>query len=322
MHASRVLVLLLLSLASPLLYADELSKALADAKEKCDGEGSDIFMASKEGQLIEAHARTQIAQAEKQEQAGDTRAAYETLQKISSCISDQSNKRIQAMKILLGKKLGDEEEKKGRLAEAFDWFVKSKSTDDADRVMMKRAQAQPEDRSTFSTAFDYFKGRGVASSIRTLRALAMQNAKKLLASEEKQFAANRDSLDTLSKAKDWLFYAEAPENRLAVERAEKRGDTLSAETTRHFLRLSISYYDFADMPAKTKSVRDKARKLGDEAKGKGEGESAAEYYQIAGMQAQAHDVQKRTEAKQREDEGKRQKQFKKDQDSLEKELGM
>lgn len=315
MSASRALIVLLLALASPLAYAD------GEFEDQCDGEGADIFMKSKAGQRIEAQAQAQISQAEQKEQAGNARAAYDILKKVSSCISDASSKRIQKMETRLEKKFGNEEEKNGRLKEAFDWFVKSKSTEDADHVMMKRAQAQPEDRSTFSTAFDYFKNRG-AAPIKTLRALAVQNAKQLLAAEEKQFAANNDTLETLGKAKDWLYYAEAPENRMAVERAEKRGDTRAADTSRHFLKMAISYYDFAGKPEKIKPVRDKAKKLGDEAKGRGEGEVAAEYYQIAGLKDLASDLQKRTETKQREDEGKRQKKFKKDQDNLEKELGM
>ncbi len=319
MFASRVLIVLLLAIASPLLYADD------DSEDQCDGEGAEIYMASKAGQRIEAQARTQISQAEQKEKAGNARAAYDALQKISSCISEASRKRIQIMETRLVKWLGSEAEKNGRFKEAFDWFVKSESTDDADRVMMKRAQAQPEDHATFSTAFDYFKSRGIVNSIKTLRTIAVHNASQLLAAEEKLFAANHntsDTLDTLGKAKDWLHYAEAPENRMAAERAEKRGDTLSVETTRYFLKMAISYYHFADKPEKTKSIRDKAKKLGDEAAHKGEAEVAAEYYEIAGLSDQARELKKHTETKRNEDEGARQKQFKKDQDNLEKELGM
>ncbi|HSM97507.1 MAG TPA: hypothetical protein VLS47_00705, partial [Gallionella sp.] len=66
----------------------------------------------------------------------------------------------------------------------------------------------------------------------------------------------------------------------------------------------------------------RAKKLGDETKGKGESDLAVDYYHIAGLNNEAHDLQKHAEAQQRKDEGKRQQKFKKDQDSLEKELGM
>lgn len=301
MFASRSLLPLLLTLAVPSVFADSLCPEAKDQKR----------------------AEAQLAQAEKSEQTGNARAAHAALQKVDSdCLGSMSSKRFEPMRKRLGKKLGDEDEKNGRLKEAFEWFEGSGHTADAGRVMLKRAQARPDDRSTFGTAFDYFKSRRAEAPLKTLRTLAVQNATQLLAAEEKQFAANRDSLDVLGKAKDWLYYTEAPDNRLAAERAGKRGDALAAESTRHFLRLAVSYYDFAARPEKTKSVRDKAKQLGDEAARKGEGEVAAEYYQIAGLRNEAREMEKRTETKRRQDEGQRQKQFKSDQDKLEKELGL
>ncbi|MDH4134066.1 MAG: hypothetical protein OEV31_04705 [Gammaproteobacteria bacterium] len=295
------LAMLTVAMATPAAFADSLCPGDKEAKQ----------------------AEAQLSQAEKSEQAGNARAAYAGLQKVDSdCLSSASDKRRDAMRKRLGKRLGDEDEKNGRLKEAFDWFEGSGNKADAARVMLKRAQARPDDRSTFGAAFDYFKNRGPADSLKTLRSLAGQNARQLLATEEKQFAADRDSLDALGKARDWLYYTEAPENRLAVERAEKRGDTLAAESTRHFLNLAVSYYEFAGKPDKTKSIRDKAKKLGDDAARKGEGEIAAEYYQIAGLQNEAREIEKRTETRRRQDEGQRQKKFKSDQDKLEKELGL
>lgn len=300
MPASRALVLLL-TVAAPAVFADSL----------CSGD--------KEMKQTEA----QLSQAGKSEQAGNARAAYAALQKVDSdCLSSASDTRRDAMRKRLGKKLGDEDEKNGRLKEAFEWFEGSGNTADAGRVMLKRAQARPDDRSTFGTAFDYFKSRGPADSLKTLRTLAAQNARQVLATEDKQFATDRNSLDVLGQAKDWLHFTEASENRLAADRAAKRGDTLAAESTRHFLNLAVSYYNFAGRPEKTKSIRDKAKRLGDEAARKGEGEVAAEYYQIAGLKNEARELEKRTESRRREDEGQRQKQFKSDQDKLEKELGM
>lgn len=328
MSVSRVLLVLLLTLASPFVYAD------VESSDECDGEGSEIFMKSKEGQRIEAHALAQISQAEQKEKAGNARAAYDVVRKVNSCISDVTSKRVDKMQKRLENKLGHEDEKNGRLKESFDWFRKSENHsdirpgervhDDSERVMMKIVQTQPEDLPTFSEAFNYVKNPALK---KTLRALALKNARQILADEDKQFATARSAsssgtLPMLGKAKDWLKFVEAPENRLAVERAEKRGDTLFAETTRHFLSQAVFYYGFADKPEKIKPIRDKAKKLGDEAKGKGDGEVAAEYYQIAGLNEQATELRKNTQTKRREDEGKRQKTFKKDQDELEKELGL
>jgi hypothetical protein len=277
MVISRSLIVLLLALAAPLAYADELSKALADASEQCDGEGSEIFMQSKEGQLIEAHAREQIAQAQQKDQAGNPHAAYDILSQVNFCISKQSSQRIHALEKRIYKELGDETEKKGQLAVAFSWFEKDNSTRaDADRVELKIAKAKPDDLETVGGAVSYFKQRNITDSLKTVQALALQNAKQLLAGEDKQFASHldSDSLKSLEHAGDWLKYAEESENRLATERAEKRGDARVTETSGHFLSSAIDYYGFAKKPEKVKSVRERAKKLGDEAKGKGENELA------------------------------------------------
>jgi hypothetical protein len=198
---------------------------------------------------------------------------------------------------------------------------------------MKIVQAKPDDLPTFSEGFEYitFAGKhitfaGKPDPLKTLRALALKNARQILADEDKQFfeAARISSgtLPMLGKAKDWLQYVEAPESRLAAERAEKRGDTLATETTEHFLSQSIYYYGFAKKPEKAKLVRDKAKKLGDEAKSKGENEVAVEFYQLAGLSEQAKDLQKSTKTKRREEEGNRKQKFKKDQANMEKEFGM
>jgi len=301
MTAIRALMLALLLITPPAVLADSLCP---DAKDQ-------------------RQAEAQFAKAEQSERTGNAREAMVAVQKVDSdCLSGNGDQRLRAMKQRLGKKLGDDEEKNGRLKEAFTWFDGTGNAADADRVMMKRVKARADDRSTFNSAFDYFKRRGAASQLKELRDLAATNAAQMLAAEEKRFAATRDSLDDLSKAKDWLYYVEGPEKHKAAERAEKRGDTLAAETTRHLLRLALSYYRFADKPQKSKAVRDKAKTLGDEHARKGEGEVAAEYYEIAGLKDQAQDLRKRTEAMQRQDEGKRQQQFKKDQDKLEKELGL
>ncbi len=272
-----------------------------------------------------------IAKAKKLEQDGSYRQAYEALNH-TECLwatdDEQAyrakDKELTAIQKRLYKALGEEAEKKKQLEEARTWFSKDESTRaDVDRVELKIAQAKPDNFQIVSHAVNYFKRRNIASSLKTVQAMAVQNAKPLLAQEEKQFASHLDdtSLKTLEGARTWLEYAAAPENRLASERAEKRGDARTTETSATFLKAAIRYYDFANKPEKAKAVRDKAKKLGDAAKAKGENEAAVDYYQVAGLGNEARDLQKRTESQQRKDEGKRQQQFKKDQDNLEKELG-
>lgn len=326
MTVSRVLLVLLLALASQSVFAVQ---EMGD-EEGCDGEGGDVYLRSEAGKRTVARDKAKVSQAEQLERSGNARAAYDALQKLSSC--SNYDKRLQAMQNRLAKKIGQEQEKNGRFKEAFDWYRKGQLVDgevqsyeDADRVLVKLVQSKADDVDTFQMAFESIERRN-AVALKTLHAIALNNVRQFLAAEEKQFATARstssDTLDTLGKAKDWLKYVEAPENRLATERAEKRGDMLSAETTRHFLKQAVAYYSFADKQEKIKAVRDKAKKLGDEANGKGEGEVAAEYYQIAGLSEQSRELQQRIKIRRHEEEGKRHKKFKKDQDNLEKELGL
>ena len=326
MSVSRMLLVLLLAFASQSVFAvQEMGE-----DEGCDGEGGDVYLRSEAGKRTVARDKAKIAQAEQFERSGNARAAYDTLLKLSSC--SKYDKRLNAMENRLANKVGQEEENKGRFKEAFDWFRKGqlvdgeiKSYDNADRAIVKLVQSKPDDIASFRIAFEYVE-RHNAAALKTLRTLAAKNARQILAAEDKQFIeASRISsgtLDMLRKAKDWLQYVEAPDNRLAMERAEKRGDTLATETTKHFLSQAIYYYEFADKQEKAKLVRGKAKKLGDEAKGKGEGEVAVEFYQLAGLNEQADDLRKSTKTKRQADEGNRKQKFKKDQDGLEKELGM
>lgn len=321
MVISRSLIVSLLILAAP------LDNAIA---EKYYGEDGSVCTDEDYKQSV-----ANIAKAKKLEQGGNYRQSYETLDK-AACLWATNNegafrenlKERDAIRKRLYKGLGDEAEKKGQLQEAFDWYRKGESyKKDEERVMMKMAKAKPDDFGTIKTAFDYFKGNSMADSLKTIRAMAVQNAKPWLAEEDKQFGSKQSEIygkafGSLEQAQKWLAFAEAPENRMATERAEKRGDSMASQTTPYFLKEIIKYYNFAGKPEKIKSVQGRAKKLGDEAKSKGESELAVDYYHIAGLNNEAHDLQKHAEAQQRKDEGKRQQKFKKDQDNLEKELGM
>lgn len=270
-------------------------------------------------------ARAQLAQAEQHERSGNYRAAYTDIRGIEDCLDEGNHRRFLALHTRLHRGLGEEAERRGQYEEAFEWFDTDDNTrPEADRAKLELAQAKPGDLQIVGAAATYFKQRNLASPLQKVQAIALQNAKQLLTEEERQFASHLDSesLKILEHARDWLAYAEPKANGLASERAEQRGDARAAETSATFLSGAIRYYDFAGRPAKAKAVRDRARRFGDEAKSKGENEKAVTYYEVAGLNDQARTLQKTTEAKQRADEGRRQQQFKKDQDQLEKDLGL
>lgn len=268
----------------------------------------------------QAAADAQVKQAEALDRAGKAREAYGAAKKANfDCVTDYN--RHEALLKRTAKVVGAEEEKKGQLSEAFDWYERAQSQADASRMQRKMVESKPNDINTVSHAIDYFRHHNDAAQEKTIRAHALKNVEKALAAEEKSFASvSKNSLSALDLAKDWSYYAQAGEDLVRV-RAGKRGDTLAIEEGRKFLELALSYYDRAQQPEKSQKVRDKALALAKQHESKGDGVVAADYYVIAGDSNKASAVQKQAEVRDQKSEESRKKVFKKEQDDLEKALG-
>lgn len=294
--------------AVALLLAIFGSTALAD--DICEGDA-----------VVRAKADAQVKQALDLEKAGRARDAYSAASKANAdCASSITG--LDGVKKRTAKIVAAEEEKKSRFKEAFDWYLRAGSPVDAGRMQRKLVETKPDDINTVSHAIDFFHNLPDAAQEKDMRAHAAKNVAKALAAEEKRFAtSNKDSLSELGRARDWAYYAGSGKDT-AMARAEKRGDALLAEDGRRFLELALNYYGFAEKKDKEQKVRDKARSLGERAASKGEAELAVAYFQIAGDNAKAEALQKQTEVKAEKTEEARKKTFKKDQDDLEKELGL
>jgi hypothetical protein len=284
-HLKRVL--LLAALLTPML-------GLADSL--CPG--------SKE----EAAADAQFARAQQAEKAGRWAEAYAAAARADGdCV--RSPNELRALQHRTSRKLGQAAEQADALP-------------DADRIKLAQVKKRPGDTGVMSNGIDWFKRRGNEAALREVRAIAAQNAEKAFAAEEKAFAGfGHDSLDQLGGARSWLGYADAGEQR-ALARAEQRGDTLSADDTRASLGLALRYYQAAGKEEKRKSVREKARRLGEAHAAKGEASVAADFFAIAGDEARAGKTREAGRAKDEKAEQNRQKSFEKDQSKLEKELGL
>jgi len=271
----------------------------------------------------EKAAAAQMRKAEDSERAGKLKEAYEAAGKIDSmCLAGDGYKRHEAMRKRIGLQLGQQEEKQGRLAAAFDWYKNSGNAAEADQVKMKQVNTTPRDRNVVSNAIDHFRFRNNDARVAELRQLAAKNADLELANEEKAFAARKESFDELGKAKDWFYLVGEGADKKVRERAVRRGDTLLKEDTFRHLENAKRYFHMADAKPKEKAVQDKALRLAQEHEKKGEITQATNFYGLAGAGAKGAELEKRTEAQHKKSEEKRQKQFTKDQDKLEKELGL
>lgn len=282
-------------------------------------------MASADGCRTEDEkaAAAQMRKAEESERAGKLKEAYEAAGKIDSmCLAGDGYKRHETMRKRIGLQLGQQEEKQGRLAAAFDWYKNSGNAAEADRVKLKQVDASPRDRNVVSNAIDHFKYRNNDARVAALRLLAAKNADLELASEEKAFAARKESFDELGKARDWFYLVGEAAAKKVRERAERRGDTLLKEDTFRHLENAKRYFHMADARPKEKALQDKALRLAQAHEKQGEITQARNFYSLAGASAKGDELEKRTEAQHKKSEEKRQKQFTKDQDKLEKELGL
>lgn len=264
----------------------------------------------------------QMKKAEGEERAGKLKEAYQAAHKLSGgCLPSGGYQQSKAMIKRIGLKLGQQDEKQGHLATAFDLYKGSGNDADADRVKMKQVNASPRDRQVVSDAIDYFRG-GNDKSLAELRQLAAKNADLELANEDKAFAARKESFDELEKAKDWFYLVGESWAKKVRERAEQRGDTLAKEDTFRHLDNAKHYFEIAEAKKKERTLKDKALRLAQEHEKKGEITQATDFYSLAGESAKGNELQGRAEAQHKKSEEKRQKQFNKGQDDLEKQLGM
>lgn len=260
-----------------------------------------------------------------------------------------------------GKKLGDGEEKKGNLyktgglrkgAGAFQWFEVSENFVEADKVMMKMVRTKPDDTDNFSIAVAHFNMRKersadiikgydysvVHSYFKELVMIAIKNGDNALEREEKEIA--RDMIDIngspvarsitqLKLARQWFDFYKDAKGKKVVDRALKRGDIFYADDKEpQSLEEAIEYYEVANDPAKINKVKDKANKLAVAAEKENALMRAVHYYRIAGDNDRAsklEDVMEEHGMKQQKEmlkDDKQKKKFKKEQEDMEKELGM
>jgi len=275
------------------------------------------------GAQDEKVAAEQMKKAEDSERAGKLKEAYAAAVKVDSmCLAGDGFKRQEAMLKRIGLQLGQQEEKQGRLAAAFDWYKNSRNDAEADRVKMKQVDATPRDHNLVSGAIDHFKFRNNDARVKELRQLAAKNAELELANEEKAFATRKESFDELDKAKDWLYLVDESAVKKMRDRAEQRGDILAKEDIYRRLENARRYYDIAEAKKKEQALQDKALQLAKEHEKKGEITQAKDFYSLAGASDKGNELQERSEVQHKKSEEKRQKQFKKGQDELEKELGL
>ena len=157
---------------------------------------------------------------------------------------------------------------------AFRYFETIGDYADANRVMMKALQAKPDDLALFTTAWGVDEGRWVVPDPKTgerqpyvspqayrqdLQKMASAKADRLMKAEEQDAkglsgsavevaTSAMKSLEKLSAAAAWMKFLQAGD-KAARERAEQRGDTITARSDSTFTQANaVMYYEFAGSP--------------------------------------------------------------------------
>jgi hypothetical protein len=187
--------------------------------------------------------------------------------------------------------------------------------------------------------------------LKDLQKIALKNVDDALASENTAYGGYKkgetvigqspveDSINHLGFARDWCDLFGHPRAATLAERAGKRGDAMMQDERPKSYWQAKQYYDLGHLPDRIKKLTAQANKLGDAAAKKGEYAWAVEYYEIGHSvtgenEAKINELQSRlTEESQQKEratqkalkdmtkDDKQQKDFKKGQEDLEKELG-
>ncbi len=170
---------------------------------------------------------------------------------------------------------------------AFRYFETIGDYADANRVMMKSLQAKPDDLALFTTAWGVDEGRWVVPDPKTgerqpyvspqayrqdLQKMASAKADRLMTAEEQDAkglsgsavevaTSAMKSLEKLRAAAAWMKFLQAGD-KAARERAEQRGDTITARPDSTFTQANaVMYYEFAGSPKAKDKVAQVKKKM-------------------------------------------------------------
>lgn len=264
-------------------------------------------------------ANAAIAKAKSAEAAGNLKQAFSSVANSDVRICGTGGGELY-LRLALG--AGREEEKAGRLEQAFDYFEQGQHYDDAKRVGLARFRSLPNDRNVASNLLSFMQRNDFADGAAEIEQHARAQAARLLAEEEKTFAIRTPHTELLQDAEAWLSVAGEGDAAEVKRRALQRADQFAALDYHYALDQALSYYQRADNTIKPAAVKAKARKLADGLASGNSWADAVALYELAGERQLADNLSAKREASAASAEAARVDTFRKEQDDLEKELGL
>lgn len=262
-----------------------------------------------------------LAQAQAAEKAGNLAGALRlaTTYGLQGCGDRELGKTVVTR---VSRQLGSAAEADGKFAAAFDYFSNAGLYDDAKRVGLKQLAAQPADRDLADNLLGFMRNHEFADGVRAVQDHARGQAERLLAEEAKTHAVRTPQRELLDEARDWLRLAGDDTAAPVTARALERGEQYAKLDYAFALQQSLVYFEFAGRKDRQSAVQARARTLADKLAGGNDWAAAADLYEVAGDHKRAAELRAQRAAGAEAVEQKRQEQFKKEQDDLEKELDL
>jgi hypothetical protein len=246
------------------------------------------------------------------------------------CVRPAQKQSFESFMQQLGKKFAANAESTGKLDDAINIDVKYCLLDDAARLHLIQAEKQTGDTRSLKNAQAFSKLYTNKTFREKLLAIANHRGKELVERENRLFKTAAYNPMLFSQAIDVFETIDdtASKNRIA-KLAEARGDELTAQSNCRILSSANEYYEIANQDKKIKALKEKALKIGADLEKQNNTSAAATCYELAGDDSRSEKMKQATaansekaEAAMQKNELARKAKFSKEQDDMEKELGL
>jgi hypothetical protein len=246
------------------------------------------------------------------------------------CVRPAQKKPFETLMQQLGKKFSANAENRGKLNDAININMRYCLYDDAARVHLIAAEKDSGDASALKFAQSFSKQYSSKSFNDKLQSIASKQSQAYIDRENKFFKTSSYSPMFLGQAVGIMDAVEDTAGKSKITKlAESRGDELATQNSCRILTIAREYYQIAHQDNKIKTLKTKAMKIGTDLEKQNNTQAASVCYELAGDDSRADKMQQATEAKAEKAEAALQKneparkaKFSKEQDDMEKELGL
>ena len=246
------------------------------------------------------------------------------------CVRPAQKQSFESFMQQLGKKFAANAERTGKLDDAINIDVNYCLYDDAARIHLTAADKPGGDTNALKNARSFGKQYTHKSFHDKLHAIAGKQSQMHIDREKKFFSTSAYNPGFLGQAMAILDAVDDTTGKTRVAKlAETRGDDLARQNSCRILTFANEYYKIASQDTKIKALKTKALKIGADLEKQNNTNAAGVCYELAGDDSKASKMQQATDARAEKAEATLQKneparktKFSKEQDDMEKELGL